>query len=78
VNAGQAWRDDAFQLVPRASVGEVRVAEGEDESQEALELVEYLQLEPAALAEIHALVLEVEQHAYEVSPEVYGQTSPME
>jgi hypothetical protein len=71
---------DAFQLKFYApGVGEVRVDwKGDDQSHEALELIEYVQLDAKALAEVRALVLEVEQHAYEISPEVYGQTAPME
>jgi len=61
------------------SVGEVRVNwGGKDATQEALELVEHTQLDPEALAEIHAEALALEKHAYEVSAEVYGKTSPME
>ena len=60
-------------------VGEVRVNwGGKDATQEALELVEHMQLSPEALAEIHAEALALEQHAYEVSADVYGKTSPME
>ena len=60
-------------------VGEVRVNwGGKDATQEALELVEHTQLSPEALAEIHAEALALEKHAYEVSADVYGKTSPME
>lgn len=60
-------------------VGEVRVNwGGTDATQEALQLVEHRQLSPEALAEIHAEALALEKHAYEVSADVYGKTSPME
>jgi hypothetical protein len=62
-----------------SEVGEVRVNwGGQDTTQEALELVEHTQLSPEALAEIHAEALALEKHAYEVSTDVYGKTSPME
>ncbi len=71
---------DAFQLKYYAGgVGNVQVGwRGADATQEELELVEYLQLSPEALAKIHAMALELETHAYQVSPEVYGQTPPVE
>jgi hypothetical protein len=71
---------NAFQLKYYASgVGEVRVGwKGEDASHEELQLVELVQLSPEALAEIRALALEVEKHAYEISPDLYGKTKPME
>jgi hypothetical protein len=60
-------------------VGEVRVGwKGEDESQEELELIEVVQLPPQQLAEINAMARELEEHAFEVSAEVYGSTSPLE
>ena len=70
----------AFQLKYYASgVGEVRVGwKGEDATQEELELVELVQLSPEELAEIRAMTLELEKHAYEISKDVYSQTSPME
>jgi hypothetical protein len=62
-----------------SGVGEVRVNwGGQDATQEALQLVEHTQLSPEALAEIHAEALALEKHAYEVSADVYGKTSPME
>lgn len=61
-----------------AQVGEVRVNwGGTDASQETLELVEHVQLSPEELAEIHAEALALEEHAYEISEDVYGKTSPM-
>jgi hypothetical protein len=70
---------DAYQLKYYApGVGEVRVGwKGEDATQEELELVEYEQLSPGALADVRAEALEVEKHAYEIS-DVYKQTSPAE
>jgi len=62
-----------------SGVGEIRVNwGGQDATQEALTLVEHAQLSPEGLAEIQAEALALEKHAYEVSPEVYGQTPPME
>jgi len=62
-----------------AGVGEVRVNwGGQDATQEALELVKHEQLDPDALAEVRSLALELEKHAYEVSKDVYGKTSPLE
>ena len=70
----------AFQLkYYTPGVGEVRIGwRGDDPTQEELEMVEYRQLSPEELAEIHAQALELEQHAYEVSPDAYGETPPME
>jgi hypothetical protein len=60
-------------------VGEVRVNWGGlDATQEALELVEHTQLSPEALADVRAEALALEKHAYEISADVYGKTSPME
>ncbi len=69
-----------FQLKYYApGVGNIRVGwRGEGESQEELELVDYGQLDPEALAEVRAAALELEKHAYEISPDVYGQTPPAE
>jgi hypothetical protein len=70
----------AFQLKYFArGIGEVRIGwKGNDETQEELQLVEYKQLSPAELADLHAQALELEKHAYEISPEAYGETPPME
>ena len=70
----------AFQLKYYArGAGEVRVGwKGADETQEELELVDLVHLSPEALAEVRALTLELEKHAYEISPDVYAHTSPME
>lgn len=71
---------DAFQLKYYApGVGNVRVGwRGADESQETLELVEHVQLDPVAMAEVREQALELESRAYEISPDVYGQTPPSE
>ena len=70
---------DAYQLKYYAhGVGEVKVGwRGEDATQEDLGLIELVQLSAEELAEVRAMALELEQHAYEVSSEVYGQTTPM-
>jgi len=69
---------DIYQLKYYASgVGNVRVGwRGAAATQEELELVVFDQLSPAILAAIRTQALELEQHAYEVSPDVYGQTPP--
>lgn len=60
-------------------VGEVRIGwRGRDLLQEELQLVEYRQLSAQELAEVHAQALDLERHAYEISPDVYGQTTPAE
>lgn len=71
---------NAYQLKYYArNVGEVRVGwKGEDESQEQLELIEVVQLPPQQLTEINAMARELEAHAFEVSADVYGNTSPLE
>jgi hypothetical protein len=71
---------DAYQLKYYApNVGEVRVGwKGEDPAQEELELIELIQLSAQELAEVRAMALELEQRAYEISSEVYGETLPME
>ncbi len=68
---------DAYQLKYYApGVGNVRVGwRGADATQEELELVKLAQLSPAALAEVRAEALALEERAYEVS-QVYGQTPP--
>jgi hypothetical protein len=69
----------AFQMKYFApDVGEIQVGwKGTDATKEELQLVEYKQLSPQALADVRTKALEVEKHAYEVS-EVYKQTSPSE
>jgi len=70
----------AFQLKYYApGVGEIQVGwRGTDPTKEELKLVEYKQLSPDELAEIHTQALELEKHAYEVSPDSYGKTTPMQ
>ena len=71
---------DAFQLKYWAKgVGNIRVGwggEGE-KTQEILELVQIVELGPESFAEVRSNALELEKHAYEVSKNVYGQTSPL-
>jgi hypothetical protein len=72
---------DAQQLKYWArGVGNVRVGwKGQGEkTRETLELVEVVQLSPAALAEARAEALKLEQHAYKISESVYAHTSPAE
>ena len=71
---------DAYQLKYYArGVGEVRIGwKGEDATQEELELVLYKQLSADEMDEIRAEALDLEKHAYEVSPDVYGNTNPIE
>lgn len=71
---------DAYQLKSYApGVGEVQVGwRGEDAAQEDLVLIELAQLSPDELAEVRLMALELEEHAYEVSPDVYGKTTPMQ
>jgi hypothetical protein len=71
---------DAYQLKYYApKVGEVRVGwRGEDASQEELELIELVQLSPEEMEDVRAMALELEEHAFAVSSEVYGKTSPSE
>ena len=71
---------DAFQLKYYAQdVGNVRVGwKGEDATQEELELVEIVELTPEAMEEVHTAALELEQRGYELSKEVYAETSPIE
>ena len=61
------------------NVGNVQVGwRGEDAQQESLELVEFVKLDQDELAAARAEALKLEEHAYEVSPDVYGQTPPSE
>jgi hypothetical protein len=71
---------DAYQLKYYApEVGEVRVGwRGKDASQEELELIKLVQLSAEELTEINAMALELEAHAFEVSNDVYANTSPAE
>jgi hypothetical protein len=70
---------DAHQLKYYApGLGGVRVgwAGALDTDQETLELVEVGTLDAAALAALRSLALELDARAYEISPEVYGATTP--
>lgn len=71
---------NAYQLKHYArGVGEVQVDwKGEDATREELALVELVQLNPEELAQIRTMALELEQHAYEISKDVYAQTKPAE
>lgn len=80
ISETSASEPDAEQLKFYArGVGNVRVGwRGEGEpTKETLELVEIQQLDEAALAEVRAKALELEQSAYRRS-EVYAQTPPAE
>ena len=65
-----------FQLKSYAQgVGEIRVGwRGEAESREELQLKSTATLSSAALVKYDRLALELEAHAYKISPKVYGQT----
>ena len=49
---------------------------GTDETQEELELVSLEQLDDTALVDVNIAALELDTHAYQASPNVYGQTEP--
>jgi hypothetical protein len=60
-----------------AGVGEVRVGwRGDPDEKEGLQLASVTQLSGEALAAVRAEALALDAHAYEVSPEVYGDTPP--
>jgi hypothetical protein len=69
---------DAFQIKHYApGVGLIRVGwRGADATREELELTDLIQLNPEELAEVRAAALALEEHAYEISREVYDQTPP--
>lgn len=71
---------NAFQRKHYArGVGNVRVGwRGEDATRETLELISVIQLGRKGLDEVHEQVLALEQHAYTISPGIYGHTAPME
>jgi hypothetical protein len=71
---------DAHQLKYFApGVGNIKVGWlGEDASKERLELTKVNELSADQLAEARAEALQEEQHAYLVSPHIYGKTQPME
>lgn len=59
-------------------VGNIRVSwQGSDAQREELELIGVNQLGPDELADVRAEALELEAHAYQISPDVYGLTEPM-
>jgi hypothetical protein len=49
---------------------------GKDATKEELDLVKLDQLDPDALAEFRAQALALEEHAYQISPNVYARTPP--
>lgn len=58
-------------------VGNVQVGwRGEETQQEELELIQMVHLDPQALSQVREAALALEEHAYEVSPDVYGLTPP--
>ena len=60
-------------------VGNVKVDwRGTDQTQEILELASVTELTPEQLAAVRQHALDEEQHAYQVSPDVDGQTPPMQ
>jgi hypothetical protein len=72
---------DAHQLKYYAEgIGNVRVgwAGALELEQEVLELVRFAQLDADELDAVREAALALERRAYERSPQVYGQTSPME
>lgn len=59
-------------------IGNIAVGwSGSDETREELELVSISKLSGADVAVTRAAVLELEAHAYEISPDVYGLTDPI-
>jgi len=70
---------DAHQFKYFASgVGNIKVDwKGADQTHETLELVEIVHLSSEAMAEVRTQAVELEKHAYEVSPDVYGKTAPL-
>jgi hypothetical protein len=71
---------DAKQLKYYApGVGNIRVgwSGSPEQEQENLELVEWRQISEAELDEIRSRALALEEHAYEIRPEVFGETEPM-
>lgn len=58
-------------------VGNVAVGwSGTDETREELELVSVERLDAAALVDVREAALDLESHAYDISPDVYGLTEP--
>ncbi|HSR46162.1 MAG TPA: hypothetical protein VLT15_13165 [Acidimicrobiia bacterium] len=59
-------------------IGNIAVGwSGSDEGREELELVSITKLSGADVIATRAAVLELEAHAYEISPDVYGLTQPI-
>jgi hypothetical protein len=47
-----------------------------DQDQEVLELISIETLDPPGLAALRSIALEMEARAYQLSPDVYGETKP--
>jgi hypothetical protein len=71
---------NAFQLKSYArGVGNVQVGwRGDDPTQETLELVKIVQLGPKGMEKARNEAMALEKHGFEISPDVYGQTPPLE
>jgi hypothetical protein len=69
-----------FQLKSYAKgIGEIRTGwRGEAESREELELKSRATLTGANLKKFHDMALDLEAHAYQISPDVYGKTERMQ
>lgn len=74
------YKEPGFKLKYYApGVGNVRVGwRGEDEGQETLELVKFVELDAKTLAQIRNEALALEKDAYENSKDVYGKSQPAE
>lgn len=70
----------AFQLKMFApGVGNIQVDfRGDDQNQEQLEIIEYSPVSESELASFNELAKALEASAYEINPEVYGTTKPIE
>jgi len=72
-------KPESYQLKYYArGVGNVRVGwlGRKDEDREVLVLVKVAHLDQQALAEVRREALRLEEHAYEISKDVYGRTAP--
>lgn len=69
-----------FQIKSYApGVGNVEVGfRGDDSTQEELGAISYGPVTADELAQYRTLAMEMEAHAYEVSPDVYGETAPIQ
>jgi hypothetical protein len=69
-----------YQLKSYAKdIGEIRVGwRGEADAKEELELKAIANLNATRLEPIRQAALDLERHAYQISPNVYGQTEPMQ